>query len=245
MSKVSFLGYVKDRLGGFEVDDGRSRSWRRRGRPSSTCSRSTTPTTSRSTRRRSARCVGSSAKGPITLHRPGAAADRHRQPQGGRATGSTSPTSSCRRPARAGSGATSTTRTTRSTSHAVAEAMREEYLGIVDAGFILQVDDPWLIDMLSDPRRAVEDARVARQAIHVEALNHALRGIPDGPDPAPHVLRPQPRPAPDRHPACKVALQFTLADQRRRLLVRGRRTRGTCTSGARSGKTSGCPTARS
>ena len=34
---------------------------------------------------------------------------------------------------------------------AVAEAMREEYLGIVDAGFILQVDDPWLIDTLSDP----------------------------------------------------------------------------------------------
>ena len=34
---------------------------------------------------------------------------------------------------------------------AVAEAMREEYLAIVAAGFILQVDDPFLIDMLSDP----------------------------------------------------------------------------------------------
>ena len=34
---------------------------------------------------------------------------------------------------------------------AVAEAMREEYLAIVDAGFVLQVDDPFLIDMLSDP----------------------------------------------------------------------------------------------
>ena len=31
---------------------------------------------------------------------------------------------------------------------AVAEAMREEYLGIVDAGFVLQVDDPFLIDTL-------------------------------------------------------------------------------------------------
>jgi 5-methyltetrahydropteroyltriglutamate--homocysteine methyltransferase len=54
MSKVSFLGYVKDRLGGFEVDANARRS-PRRGRPSSTCSPSTTPTTSRSTRRRSAR----------------------------------------------------------------------------------------------------------------------------------------------------------------------------------------------
>ena len=61
--------------------------------------------------------------------------------------------------------------------HAVAEAMREEYLGIVDAGFILQVDDPWLIDMLADPAAPLEDRRRAA-AIHVEALNHVLRDIP-------------------------------------------------------------------
>lgn len=61
--------------------------------------------------------------------------------------------------------------------HAVAEAMREEYLGIVEAGFILQVDDPWLIDMLGDPGQSVE-SRNRAAAIHVEALNHALRGIP-------------------------------------------------------------------
>src|SRR5258706_1359415 len=61
--------------------------------------------------------------------------------------------------------------------HAVAEAMREEYLGIVNAGFVLQVDDPWLIDTLSDPTRAPEVRRKAANQ-HVEALNHALRGIP-------------------------------------------------------------------
>jgi 5-methyltetrahydropteroyltriglutamate--homocysteine methyltransferase len=61
--------------------------------------------------------------------------------------------------------------------HAVADAMHEEYLGIVDAGFILQVDDPFLIDMLSDPSFDKEERQ--RQArVHVEALNHALRGIP-------------------------------------------------------------------
>ena len=61
--------------------------------------------------------------------------------------------------------------------HHVAEAMREEYLAIVEAGFVLQVDDPWLIDMLSDPTK--EQAERERAAsLHVEALNHALRGIP-------------------------------------------------------------------
>ncbi len=62
--------------------------------------------------------------------------------------------------------------------NAVAEAMREEYLGIVEAGFILQVDDPWLIDMLCDPGQSLESRRRSA-AIHVEALNHALRGIPE------------------------------------------------------------------
>ncbi len=62
--------------------------------------------------------------------------------------------------------------------NAVAEAMREEYLGIVEAGFILQVDDPWLIDMLCDPAEPIESRRRSA-TIHVEALNHALRGIPE------------------------------------------------------------------
>ena len=60
---------------------------------------------------------------------------------------------------------------------AVAEAMREEYLAIVAAGFVLQVDDPFLIDMLSDPTMD-EGEREKAAWVHVEALNHALRGIP-------------------------------------------------------------------
>jgi 5-methyltetrahydropteroyltriglutamate--homocysteine methyltransferase len=60
---------------------------------------------------------------------------------------------------------------------AVADAMREEYLGIIDAGFILQIDDPGLIDTLGDPTVPIEDRhRSANQAI--DTLNHALRGIP-------------------------------------------------------------------
>jgi 5-methyltetrahydropteroyltriglutamate--homocysteine methyltransferase len=60
---------------------------------------------------------------------------------------------------------------------AVAEAMREEYLGIVESGFLLQVDDPYLIDILSDPDKD-EDERERTAWLHVEALNHALRDIP-------------------------------------------------------------------
>ena len=61
---------------------------------------------------------------------------------------------------------------------AVAEALREEYLGIVDAGFILQLDDPWLVEILSDPRYPVAE-RKRTAAEHVAIINHALRGIPE------------------------------------------------------------------
>jgi 5-methyltetrahydropteroyltriglutamate--homocysteine methyltransferase len=60
---------------------------------------------------------------------------------------------------------------------AVADAMREEYKAIVDAGLYLQIDDPFMTDNFSDP--ALDDRQRRRFAeIHVEAINHALRGIP-------------------------------------------------------------------
>jgi 5-methyltetrahydropteroyltriglutamate--homocysteine methyltransferase len=60
---------------------------------------------------------------------------------------------------------------------AVAEALREEYLAIVDAGFLLQIDDPWLIEILSDPALEPEE-RQRTAAEHAEIVNHALRDIP-------------------------------------------------------------------
>ena len=61
--------------------------------------------------------------------------------------------------------------------NAIADAMREEYLAIVDAGFILQIDDPGLIDTLGDAHKPIEERhREANEAI--DTLNHALRGIP-------------------------------------------------------------------
>jgi 5-methyltetrahydropteroyltriglutamate--homocysteine methyltransferase len=61
---------------------------------------------------------------------------------------------------------------------AVGDALRTEYQEIVDAGFILQIDDPWLTEVHSqDPSLTlVERRKIAEQSI--EALNHAIRGIP-------------------------------------------------------------------
>jgi 5-methyltetrahydropteroyltriglutamate--homocysteine methyltransferase len=60
---------------------------------------------------------------------------------------------------------------------AVAEALREEYLAITESGLLLQVDDPWLIELLvGHPDTTEADRRSAAHA-HVEAINHALRGI--------------------------------------------------------------------
>jgi 5-methyltetrahydropteroyltriglutamate--homocysteine methyltransferase len=61
---------------------------------------------------------------------------------------------------------------------AVGEALRTEYQAIVAAGFVLQIDDPWLTEVHSqDPSLSLaERQKIAERSI--EALNHALRGIP-------------------------------------------------------------------
>lgn len=63
---------------------------------------------------------------------------------------------------------------------AIAEALKTEYKAIVDAGFILQIDDPGLgetWDMMI-PAPPLEEYR-RLQARNIEALNHALAGIPE------------------------------------------------------------------
>ena len=61
---------------------------------------------------------------------------------------------------------------------AIAEAMREEYNAIVDAGFLLQIDDPDLPDGWAClPKITVPEYR-KYAALRIDALNHALRDIP-------------------------------------------------------------------
>ncbi len=62
---------------------------------------------------------------------------------------------------------------------AIADAMHEEYKGIIDAGLILQIDDPRLLTYyISQPTLSVEDCREWAE-LRVEALNHALKGLPE------------------------------------------------------------------
>lgn len=62
--------------------------------------------------------------------------------------------------------------------YAIADAMREEYQAIVDAGFLLQIDDPDLPDAWQIyPHMSVPEYRKFAE-LRVEALNHALRDIP-------------------------------------------------------------------
>lgn len=181
MSKVSFLGYVKDRLAGFEPDTETMRmapSWQREvddfpeyyeeyfKKYSSTV----TPL-------RRLVCTGPISYSGHELVQTDidnlrAAVDAVAADGAGEITEAFIPST----------GPSGFGRNEYYDSHedylaAVAEAMREEYLAIVGAGFILQIDDPYLIDILSDPTEDPEGReRTAWQ--HVEALNHALRDIP-------------------------------------------------------------------
>jgi 5-methyltetrahydropteroyltriglutamate--homocysteine methyltransferase len=62
---------------------------------------------------------------------------------------------------------------------ACAEAMREEYKAIVDAGLVLQIDDPAIAENFDqiNPEPTAEEYRKFTMP-KIEALNHALRGLP-------------------------------------------------------------------
>jgi len=61
--------------------------------------------------------------------------------------------------------------------HAAGAALHAEYQAIVDAGLILQIDDPFLSDLFSDP--SFDAAQRRRRAdIYVSSLNASLAGIP-------------------------------------------------------------------
>jgi 5-methyltetrahydropteroyltriglutamate--homocysteine methyltransferase len=72
-------------------------------------------------------------------------------------------------------------RTTDEQAAAVAEAMREEYQAIVDAGFMLQLDDPIIVNVYEWRYSMSGDMAAFRKwaESHVELVNHALAGIPE------------------------------------------------------------------
>ena len=62
--------------------------------------------------------------------------------------------------------------------YAVADALSVEYNAIIDAGFLLQVDDPFLPNVYMD-ESLDEKERTAKANLFVEAVNHSIRGIPE------------------------------------------------------------------
>jgi 5-methyltetrahydropteroyltriglutamate--homocysteine methyltransferase len=67
--------------------------------------------------------------------------------------------------------------TTEDLLFALADALSVEYRAIVDAGFVLQIDDA-ILPMRYNPSASVEDY-LKWAEVRIEALNHALEGIPE------------------------------------------------------------------
>jgi 5-methyltetrahydropteroyltriglutamate--homocysteine methyltransferase len=61
---------------------------------------------------------------------------------------------------------------------AVGAAMATEYRAIIEAGLLLQIDDPFLCDVLVDPRLEPK-ARRRLANLHVEVVNESIKGIPE------------------------------------------------------------------
>jgi 5-methyltetrahydropteroyltriglutamate--homocysteine methyltransferase len=63
---------------------------------------------------------------------------------------------------------------------ACADALREEYKAIVDAGLILQLDDPSIAENWDqiNPEPTVEEYRKFTR-VRVDAINHAVKGLPE------------------------------------------------------------------
>ena len=106
---------------------------------------------------------------------------------------------------------------------AIADAMHEEYKAIVDAGFLVQIDDPRLVTYyIIHPEASIADCRKWAE-IRVEALNHALRDIP------PEKIRFHTCYGINMGPRIhdmelKDIVDIILKDPRRRLFVRGRQS---------------------
>ncbi len=77
-----------------------------------------------------------------------------------------------------GTGANDYYRTEEEFFHAAGAALRTEYHAIIEAGFLLQIDDPFLTDIFADPA-CDASGRHRRASMFVEAINESLRGIPE------------------------------------------------------------------
>ena len=89
---------------------------------------------------------------------------------------------------------------------ALAEAMSQEYAAIVNAGFIVQIDDAWVPALWDTMLPDVNVDEYKRYVgLRIDALNHALRGPAARPCALPPLLGQLARPARQRHPDEEIA----------------------------------------
>src|SRR6202011_6156721 len=62
---------------------------------------------------------------------------------------------------------------------AYADAIRAEYIAILDAGLLLQIDDPSMVSAWDGRREWTLEAYRTWAGQRVETLNYALRGLPE------------------------------------------------------------------
>ena len=173
MSKISYATYIKDRITGFDGDSERRAPADLEDFPNFLARQAKgggTPTYRRP------KCVGPVAvktMAPLEedLARIKAAVDRHR-PLGGFMNAASPGVIALFQP-------NEYYATQDEYLEALAEAMRPEYEAIVEAGLLLQLDSPDLgvgRHMMYKDKSDADYLQLA--AVHVEALNHALRNVP-------------------------------------------------------------------
>ncbi|MGL5909376.1 MAG: cobalamin-independent methionine synthase II family protein [Phycicoccus sp.] len=176
MGKASFFTYVVERLDGYSADEGEPvspPSWRRETEAiPDFYERYFTKYEETVVPLRAMACTG-----PVAYRgRAQVAADIERMTSALPGLGTTEaflPSTSPR-----GFGVNRYYDTDRDYLEAVAEALREEYLAIVESGLLLQVDDPWLIEILTGAPGSDPDECAREAEEHIEIVNHSLRGIP-------------------------------------------------------------------
>jgi len=60
---------------------------------------------------------------------------------------------------------------------AVADALHAEYRRIIDEGFLLQIDDPFMTEVYSYPKTTIAEKRSTAE-LYVEAINRAIKNLP-------------------------------------------------------------------
>ena len=126
--------------------------------------------------------------------------------------------------------ATNTTTPMRSTGSPIADALREEYKGIVDAGSSCRSTiRTWQAYYTMHPELDIPACRQWASASGRSA-EHALRGIPPEPGALPHLLRHQQGSAGPRHVELKDIVDIMLKVNAGALSPSRRRTPGTSTS---------------